>query len=515
MSPLKKKFASWITVPWHPVLLTVYPILALLGHNIGEVEIDAAYRSLIVGIILTILVLVLLSLLLHNWRKAAVVLAMMVVLFFFYGHLYNYLHDIGPVMLIRHRYLFPLLFVLIGLLVWRTIKSKADFIETTTWLNIFSILMLVFPIYQIVGYEIQRGNEIKNAPVETIVGSANSVPGNMPDVYYIILDAYGRSDILQKEFGFDNTEFLNDLKSRGFYVADCAQSNYAKTAISLGSSLNINYLQGLTTEGLTFETRFSPAWALIRNNAVMEEFKRLGYKTVAFETGYSWTEFKDSTVYLAPSGGVAVGFETLLIRTSALLILDDAGWLERFHYTPEAQKHDLVLFVLDQLGDTVPQIQGPKFVFVHLVIPHQPFVMGPNGELSVVAPRTLNNEESYRRDDYVLGYTNQTAFISKEFPRVLDAIINQSSTPPVIIIQGDHGPASNDPEVRMSILNAYYFPNADPAVYPKITPVNTFRVIFNTYFNAGLPILEDHSYFSQNDNVYEFQDVPNHCVSPQ
>ena len=31
----------------------------------------------------------------------------------------------------------------------------------------------------------------------------------------------------------------------GFYVANCSQSNYPRTDVSLGSSLNLDYLQNL------------------------------------------------------------------------------------------------------------------------------------------------------------------------------------------------------------------------------------------------------------------------------
>ena len=37
------------------------------------------------------------------------------------------------------------------------------------------------------------------------------------------------------------------------------------------------------------------------------------------------------------------------------------------------------LYALKQLHN-VPYIPGPKFVFAHLIIPHSPFVFGPDGE---------------------------------------------------------------------------------------------------------------------------------------
>ena len=59
----------------------------------------------------------------------------------------------------------------------------------------------------------------------------------------------------------------------------------------------------------------------------------------------------------------------------------------------------------------------------------------------------------------------------------------------------------------MSILNAYYLPDQNPnLIYEHITPVNSFRLIFNTYFNESFDLLEDRSYY-QYDGRYNFTDV--------
>ena len=506
-------------LPWYVFLFLIYPPLNLLGQNIGEVDYLAANRTITVLLIFGIPIVFLIQLILKDWRKTGVLFTLLSILFFSYGHVLNYFASLDTAISVlgRHRYLVLTWgFLTLSCIIW-AVRTKLNLEAGVTALKTVSVVLIIFPIIQLSSFGFRYWAAHRAANQITTTSELQSVPASLelPDVYYIILDAYGRSDILLQDLDFDNTEFINDLKSLGFYVADCAQSNYAKTAMSLASSLNMNYLQDLSTEGLNFDDRFSPAWTQIRNNAVMDEFKRLGYTTVAFETGYDWTEFKEADVYLAPPDGAAIGFESLLLRTSALLILDDFGWLDGLNLTPEAQKHARILYVLDQLDGDVPKIDGPKFVFVHLVIPHQPFVVGPNGELEIVAKYTLDDESYYRRQDYVQGYTNQAAFIGKDLPRVLDAIIRQSSNPPIIIVQGDHGPASENPKIRMPILNAYYFSDTDATLYPKITPVNTFRMIFHTYFAANMPILEDRSYFSENDNVYDFQDVPNNCESTQ
>ena len=86
-----------------------------------------------------------------------------------------------------------------------------------------------------------------------------------------------------------------------------------------------------------------------------------------------------------------------------------------------------------------------------------------------------------------------------------------------MILQSDHGSGlrldmesheKTDLHERMSILNAYYFPGRSyQGLYPEITPVNTFRVVLNTFFGAGLELLPDRNYFSTWSQPYQFVDV--------
>jgi hypothetical protein len=69
----------------------------------------------------------------------------------------------------------------------------------------------------------------------------------------------------------------------------------------------------------------------------------------------------------------------------------------------------------------------------------------------------------------------------------------------VIIIQGDHALAGA--KDRFGILNAYYLPGINKDIlYPTISPVNSFRIVFNQYFGAKLPLLPDRSYLFQEEN---------------
>jgi hypothetical protein len=82
----------------------------------------------------------------------------------------------------------------------------------------------------------------------------------------------------------------------------------------------------------------------------------------------------------------------------------------------------------------------------------------------------------------------------------------------VIIVMGDHGPNGTPPEMLLPILNAYYIPNvAEDDYYDRITPVNSFRVVFNAHFGTDYEILEDQSYYATGAEFTDYELVPVTC----
>ena len=503
--------------PWQPVLLALYAPLELGAHNIGQIPISFIYRSVIMSAMFGAIILLVCWAILRDGQVAGIIATVIMILFLIYGHLYNYLEnlDIGGFLIGRHRYLVAVWLILASLGVWWAVRKSRKYPSLTSTLNLVSAFLLIMPVAQLVFYEVRTTNIKTPEPVESQgQGTLSQVqkPSSTPlrDVYYIILDAYGRSDILSKSLGYDNSSFLHKLEDMGFYVATCAQSNYSKTDLSLSSTLNMEYLTTLDPALTPDNTDRLPLWNLVKGNQVKRTFHQIGYRTMAFESGFDFSHFNDLDVFYTPQRKGFNEFEILYVRTTFARLLDDAGLLARFHYTPEDRKRELILFDLEKLQE-IPLMPGPKFVFAHLVIPHQPFVFGPNGESFVIPEKVNKGNTYYTVHDYELGYVNQAKFISDRISQVVNTIIKKSSIPPIIIIQGDHGPSHFNETTRMGILNAYYFPDAQPALYSKITPVNSFRTLFNTYFGTKFSMLKDKSYYSEYPYAYRFDIVPNQC----
>ena len=509
----------------HPFLFGIYPVIALLGHNISEMRISEAFRAVLLMVMLAALIVIVLRLIFRNWQRAALLTTLLLLTFFLYGYLYNFFQQYNPSLPIgRHRFLFPIYLTVIIIGIWWINKIR-DLDAATQILNWVGLVILIFPLYQIVSHQVITAVEIskKDQAIsrDELLSSSDLV---YPDIYYIILDSYAREDVLLDEYGHDNSAFLNQMREMGFYIAGCSQSNYSKTTHSLSSTLNLNYLDVLSG-GDARDFQSPSTW--IRFSEVKKILDSLGYTTVAFSTGYPATELTDVDVYFQPDMddmdifgpkqpvSVFNNFEALVVSTSGLVFVD-ALTLFDIHILPKTGGTDIqpiadlspekryyanVLYTFNQL-DHISSIPSPKFVFAHIIAPHKPYIFASDGKFK---PKQEQNADAY---------FNQLSYVNQRVKAIVADIIENSDQAPIIVIQADHGPTEVDysPD-RVKILNAYHLPDGgDQMLYSTITPVNTFRLIFDTYFGSDYGLLEDASYFSKSeDDLLDFEFVPNLC----
>jgi hypothetical protein len=348
-------------------------------------------------------------------------------------------------------------------------------------------------------------------------------PVARPNVFYIVLDAYGRSDVLRELYGYDNGAFLDDLTRKGFRVAARSRANYPQTSLSLASALNMTYLDDVAQAVGVDATDRRPLIRLIDDSRLVRVLRAAGYRFVSFDSGVAIADLRGPDVILPVPWAVSE-LEHLLLSTSAfpywwrlLQQLPGGGALPDQFDAHRAGIRD----VLDALPAQAASAD-PVFVFAHLLCPHPPFVFEEDGARPGAIPMDpygFFNDGVYSRPraEYVDGYRKQVAFVTREIAAAIDGILARSASPPIIVVQGDHGPGSmwnpidarrtNVPE-RFSILNAYHFPRRDyEDVSDGVTPVNSFRIVLNRYFGTALPLLEDRSYFAAWNAPYRFVDV--------
>lgn len=200
----------------HPFILTAYAVFSLLAYNTMEIKPGTGVRSLVAGLGLAALLYFTLKGLLKNNHRAGVLVTIFLAFFFTYGHVYGALKTIlffGQA-LGRHRLLIPVYLVFLAAGLWWGWKLLDDPAPVTGFLNIAALAALAFPAYQITSFQIRTFLDTRRpaATDEPQLETGEGINQGLPDIYYIILDAYARHDLLQTDYGYDNTPFLASLE---------------------------------------------------------------------------------------------------------------------------------------------------------------------------------------------------------------------------------------------------------------------------------------------------------------
>jgi hypothetical protein len=512
-------------LPIHPVLFAVFPILALYAHNIDQVPFVQILRPLGLALAATLAVWAVLTLLTRNVRKAAAAASIIALPYFSYGHILALTP--APV-----RWLvLPLCIAGAAALLFAVLKTRQPLLDATAVLNAASVVLLAPSCWTIgVGFwqasrpgahvgehvavmtqpESHSGTRIKS---RRVLAQATAKSAKLPDVYYIILDAYGRADSLKMFYGYDNTPFLRELEKRGFYIADHSRANYDETPLCLSSALDLTYLDEVAKKTGSAGS-LEACRQMLDDNEVAFYLSGLGYRYVFIGSGVGQARVDTADVTLNDTSEIPL-FEG---QAAALMSphIPHPGEHKRYD-----QHRNRLLGVFTNL-DTVARLPYQKFVFAHLLAPHPPFVFGANGE-AVYPNGTFNFADGswllnqITRAQYISRYIAQLRYVNGRTLEAVDAILKQSPRPPIIIIQGDHGSRMNldwdslektDVREPFSILNAYLVPKkVRDDLYDGISPVNSFRILLDDVFGAKFRRLSDRSFYSTADAPFGFIEV--------
>jgi hypothetical protein len=515
-------------LPFYAILFAIYPAATLYARLPGGVPPLATLRTFFAQIVITLILYSIFFMVYKSMLRAALMAGFIVFYFSSTGHIFR------PLQAPPWTHLAAILF---GVLVcfafsytplWEKYLHQARLSSITPYLNLMAVLSLLYPGYRIASVLIDARDDTRTPWTELAridIPAAEIDVSTAPDIYYIILDGYGRNDALQDVFGYDNSAFTTALEERGFYVASESRSNYIRTVVSLSSSLNMNYINFAKEQAGWDSINYLPLYDLIQSNQARRFLEQAGYTIVGINTDYEFTNWTDADLYLYPHTIQINGFERVFLSTTALGAFYDTEFgftdeLRTFMPVPSyGTRRDRTNFAFDQLAG-IPKINGPKFVFAHILAPHPPFVFDQEGKpVHADRPYSPGDGEGFSGDksEYQTGYVEQLIFINERTLQAVDAILSTSKASPVIIIQGDHGSGSLLSESslkascifeRTSILNAYHMPGMNhEALYPGISPVNSFRVVFNTYLGTDLPLLQDKTYYTPFVNPYDFVDV--------
>jgi hypothetical protein len=494
-------------IPFHPVLIAMVPVLSMFAANPGvrhDGELQEAIRAVVA---VSAFLLLLTAAAYRDVRKAALWLSAVLVLFMVFDTLYAGVENItiGEWRPGRRRYVVPLTYSALAVLALRIARWRTSIGPLTGLANMVALGAVVPPVVLL---GIARTPAASPAvTVEPIVAGAVTAK---PDIYYLVFDRYGDEETA-RAYGLEN-EIDEELTSKGFYVAQESRSNYIKTVLSLASSLNAGYLDEVV-RGRERTGNWGPVYDHLARHRVGAFLRGHGYSYTHFGSWYYPTQRN-------PQATRNVNYYTEVPR-AVMMLLDNGLFSPVQRVLREPWLDERLqgwLRVRQQVDDVLRLVptRGPKFVFFHVLVPHPPYIFERDASF---VPKDKERQRSFAEN-----YCNQVLAANIMIRRLVDGILRDSASPPVIIVQGDEGPyppgtlrddfdwrtaGANQLRVRSGILNAYHLPGADPHVlYPTISPVNSFRVVFNAYFGTNLPVLPDRTIRHVSDyQPFVFDDV--------
>ena len=377
------------------------------------------------------------------------------------------------------------------------------------YFNILFLLLVIaeffFLPYHFINLQSHHNLIYPEKPISEKYVPVNTPLEQKPDIFYLVFDAYTNNATLKKLWAFDNSSITGWLTANGFYIVDSSKANYNFTPFSISSTFNMNYinrkfgtegriptvmLRGvrsmsdnetidiLTKEG--YQKRFFiPFNSEIEDIGLIKEFNDFARKQLYNQT--LPRRFARDVLWNFVSGKLNPGF----IKKPRLE--DQPAYKNFLQRANDAKK---TIESIKQTCNT--SSRPPQFVYGHFMITHQPHLFDSLGN-----PKT--GRQLLSQNDLFSTYTQQVKYANSVIKDLVQWIQERNRRNTIIIISGDHGFRDFERsmgEYQFPNFHAIYFPNQNySGVYKRMSPVNTFRVVFNNHFDQQLPLLKDSSIF--------------------
>jgi hypothetical protein len=379
---------------------------------------------------------------------------------------------------------------------WRTLAVASA---------IFSVALLITPILTWAGWggpsllvaDLGQGgglDRLEAAAAPAADGADGSSPA--PDIYLLLLDEHSRQDTLLRDFGGDDSAFLDGLRQRGFDVSSGSHSNYDSTEWTLASMLQMRYLDDIPSIGPAL-ARGQPIDSVMRelsnDDPVFATLRSHGYTVVTTTPWFEHTSIRRSDVLV--DAGLLNEFEMqLLMSTTVGRIVDrvaPASWLgDQFRDSVTSS------FAAAERIAATPSA-APRFVFVHVPAPHEPYVFGADGSPQPLTLQDMFGPYAGTAEQLAAkrkAYADETTWVDQQALKTIDAILASSKRPTAIVVFGDHGsrlPVLQDYATgnlaRLSNLFAARTPGKPALFGDSPTLIDLFPTLLDAYLGTDLP----------------------------
>ncbi len=513
----------------YPFLAAAYPVLALAAANPSELPgLWVLAGPLGISLSLLLCVWLFLGAFIADLDKRAFLTFMFIVLFALYGYITIGLRGLPWA---AHYYYTPLPVVIIagylGAITFLVFRLVPDSRKLTRYMTMFMSILVGWNVFSLMRQDVLSRSLFKAHDSEPprLKSQDTPAPNKSPDIYLIVLDKYSSNRSLRDNFGFDNGDFEQFLRSRGFIVPSGARANYIYTMLSLASLLNYRYLDEIPSKPQAESRNRVYINHLIEDSAALRVLRSRHYRFIFFPTEFAFTaQNRFADLQLPNPRKIFTEFELAWRRTT--LLEPVLSWLcQRFNCStalvPFAGESTLLEWKFDQLRQvpSLPRFHRPLFVFAHLLVPHEPYVF--NADCSTHPAFWPSFEAVPDETPEKQAYIAQIKCVNRQLETIVDRILRDSPEPPIILLQGDHGhglmplhiPSLKDVSPdrvadRSHLFAGYYLPGAPTGIISdSISVVNVFPTVFRQYFGLALPSLPDITYWSPWTNIFQMTRV--------
>ncbi|WP_099866542.1 sulfatase-like hydrolase/transferase [Pararhizobium haloflavum] len=517
----RRSDGSWTL---HPFLFAPASVLALLANSTYMVDFPDAAPAIAWGLAAAMLFYgIFCAISGSREARAAVAASVWIVGSCYFLNLFGSLNRAidGGYPMVRT---LPLAVLAMVILSWAVLRVRLSLKPLNTILNAIAVVLVITPTFKIVAYDWRNWDardlydgDRAAAALEQLAPPATGrtrIAGETPpDIYHFVFDRYGSEHVLESYFDTDNREIGDFLEAQGFYLARQSHSNYLKTGHSLASTFYMDYLDNLDANPPAQRSNWRPVYEMLDDHRVARFLKARDY--TFHQYGSWWTGTFDNAVADINRPMGFSEFNMLYLRRTILRPL--------FHALPDTPLTMMLDWdngqcqrVSRQIEEikTIGDADKPVYLFAHILVPHGPYVFTAQGECLTQA------EAAARGPDQ--GYIDHIAYANMMIRDLVTTLKKGSATPPVILIQADEGPfptrdgsvpwhdaTPGELDMKTGILNAYFFPSGDyGSMRPDISPVNSYRAVFNAVFGSGFPMLDDRVMSFPHDwEIYGYRDV--------
>ena len=471
----------------HHFIFATFPVTFLFLENINEIPLDDLFLPLIISTSLLIIPWLIMVKFIGN-EKSSLITSLFVILLISFSFLRSYFiyNEIILLRGIASNYILIPLFTSIGIIIVISIWKKNTPSSINQTFNLMGFLIIGFFIFQII---LDSSNENSFEIAQQLLDVPTYQINNeikLPNVYFILLDAYSGEITLEQDYDYNNNEFYDKLTDRGFVVQKNSMSNYPNTELSMPSIMNMNYLDFLVDLQGTNSNDMSVTQKLWNDNRVMDFFKKNSYEIYSFEG-------RSGNRILVDENFCSLPFD--INRELAQEIITNYIPISFIRENLRTELHYVTVVCVLNTAENNWEKTTPYYVHLHVRFPHQPFIFDKDGN------RIIDSTSLMARFDEKLknSYLEQLIYSNSRTIQIIDTIQKEDPST-IIILMSDHGgrfginwndPSDLDYLRGFNNLLAVYFPGKENQIPQQISSVNVFRTFFNIYFNTDYAYLED------------------------